>query len=700
MLPKLLQSQNKTTNNCIHLFITSKRQSDLLNFDNRKRNAVLAFSATLMRLTSKKNAFNGGYWKKAEISEESNLISIEVNPKHSLTNHDALRILQRALSKDPLLQSVIKAPTLKEFLVELKALRGETYVNRVQRGLFSILDELSTSAKGQRQEISGLVSVLGFSKSIGLIHEHLIQYLEKCSSELQGQSSLQDGDHINRKIDAALHVLFELTEKSAIQNLASETSPIINQLIRGGLQAPLFSRAVRQSFVKGIDFFSAEPALADVIKQTDTDDARSFILIQHFFSHKSDLADLLEGPELIKRLSKMTSESLKFLARDMRRTVPSASKAPSAALVDCIVWISQPARMGDVRQTSLSKCLLLHYFNCLRPSLILWLNKHHQRVGLVKNDVVKLSALAGYDVPYTVSTNKHFLLSHLSVCMAPPSKCSNIVEYFQLNLKNWRKLDQAKECSATRTEQPLVSVIFTTYKPDIELFKLSLESILFQAYRNIEVIVIDDCSPFSTSRQLESLIGTIAQHHTHPVTYQRNSSNVGQYVSRNTAIAMAKGEFIAIQDDDDISHPDRLHTQILPMLRDPEIMATYANHIRISNNARIMSDGNELGEIQGDAPVSFIWRRQVFQEIGAFLSTKTRGDIEFRTRMSRHYGNAAILDIKLPLVLMRGGMGTVSSEKEYYYRSALSSFRYMMSHIPGGSNNSQDTKRWIPTILQ
>lgn len=697
---KVLETQKNTANNCIHLLITSKSQSEFLNTNRRKRNAVLALSATLMRLSPEKNAFRGGYWNKTEISSESILISIEVDPKRSLTHDDVLGILQRTLSHDPLPGSNIKVPTLEEFVVELKALRGESYVNTAIRDLSCILDNICTSAKRQRQEIAGLISVLSFSKSTGWTHNQLTQYLKKCSDELQGKSPSRGAGYINRKIDGALYVLFELTEKSEILSLASTVSPILNQLIRRGLQAQLLSRAVRQSFLKGIDFFAAQPALIDVIKQTDTDDARSFLVIQHLLSFQSGLTDFAERAVLINKLSKISPKGLMLLARDLRRTVPTASSAPSASLADCIAWLSQPEGSGYVRQTSLSKCLLLHCFNCLRAGLILWLNQNYFKIGLDKNDALDLSALAGYDVPYIVALNQRLFSNHLSVGIAAPSRCSSIVEYFQLNLKSWRKLNQPKEFSTTRTEQPLVSVIFTTYKPDIELFRISLESILFQVYRNIEVIIIDDCSPPDLSRQLESLIGTIAQHHAHPIIFQRNSNNVGQYVSRNTAIAIAKGEFIAIQDDDDISHPERLHTQIAPMLENTQIMATHANHIRISNNARIMSDGDGLGEIQGDAPVSFIWRRQVFQETGPFLPTKTRGDIEFRTRTRQHYGNAAILELNQPLVLMRGGMGTVSSDKEYYYRSALSALRYMMTHIPSGPDNLQDTQRWIPTLLQ
>jgi hypothetical protein len=524
--------------------------------------------------------------------------------------------------------------------------------------------------------------------------------LQKCSDELNQKSSSRDAGYINRKIDGALYILFELSEKSTIRSLANVTSSVLKQLIREELHAPLLSRAVRQSFLKAIDFFAAEPALIEVVKQTNTDDARGFIIIQCFLSSKTRLDDLSDGSELINMLLKMSSKGLMLLARDLRRTVPNPSNVASLSLIDCIAWVSQVDESGHDRKTSLSKFLLLHYFNFLRPGLILWLNENHQRLALVKDDVVQLSALAGYDIPYIVNINKQLLSSHSSVGIASPSKCSNIVEYFQLNLKNWKQFNHTKECSTQRTEHPLVSIIFTTYQPNIELFKLSLESILLQTYKNYEIIVIDDCSPNDTSRQLESLIGTITQHQVLPIIYHRNSSNLGQYVSRNIAIAIAKGEFIAIQDDDDISHPERLYTQITPMLKDPSIIATHANHIRISNNARIMSDGDGLGEIQGDAPVSFIWRRQVFREIGSFLPTKTRGDIEFRNRVRQHYGNAAIEVLNQPLVLMRGGIGTVSSDKEYYYRSALSSFRYMMTHIPAGADSYQDSQRWIPTLLQ
>jgi hypothetical protein len=700
MCEKVFRSYIKEKFSYLNILISSNKKTKFLNVDNKNLNALLALSSALIRVSSETRAFRGGYWKETKISEESILLSIEVDHRQNLTCNDVHSILQKILSQETLEKLKNQVPTLKDFVIELNALHGGGYVNSIQSNLSSILDDISISFARQKKEITDLVSILHFSRSIDLIYEYLIQYLKKCLDRLQEQSPLIDAEYINRKIDGALYLLFELTEKAVIPAFASTVSILIKIMIRKGMHAPLLSRAVRQSFLKGIDFFKSDPALLSIINQTDTDDAKSFNIIYCLFSLEAYNYNETTFMFFTENLLQVSEKSLMALARDLRRKVPTASTQTRRLPADFIAWVSRADGVKNLRRNTISKFLLLVYSNLFRPGLVLWLHKNYRTVGLDFKDVVELSALVGYDVPYIVSVNKKLISFGLSFTMPAPSRCSNIVDFFQLCLKNWRNLDPSKLCSASHNEQPLVSVIFTTYQPDIDLLKLSIESIMFQVYKNIEVIVIDDCSPLNSSRQIESLIGSFAQHHTHSIIYQRNSSNVGQYASRNSAIAIARGEFIAFHDDDDISHPEQLCTQITSMLKNPEIKATHANHIRISNNSRVMSDGNELGEIQGDAPISFIFRKQVFQDIGFFLPTKTRGDIEFRTRMQRHYGKAAFLEIKHPLVLMRGGMGTVSSDKEYYYRSALNALRYVIMHMPSSADNLKYSERWIPSLLQ
>lgn len=106
-------------------------------------------------------------------------------------------------------------------------------------------------------------------------------------------------------------------------------------------------------------------------------------------------------------------------------------------------------------------------------------------------------------------------------------------------------------------EMPLVSVIIPTYNR-METIERSINSVLNQTYKNIEIIVVDDGSMDDTLKIIEHLnIGNMK------VLKQNHK---GANVARNLAISVAKGEFIAFQDSDDEWFPDKLEKQITYML--------------------------------------------------------------------------------------------------------------------------------------
>lgn len=109
------------------------------------------------------------------------------------------------------------------------------------------------------------------------------------------------------------------------------------------------------------------------------------------------------------------------------------------------------------------------------------------------------------------------------------------------------------------TDQDLVSVIMSTYN-DKNTITASIESILSQTYKNIEIHIIDDGS---TDRTTE-IIETYAKHNENIFTY-RNNKNIGLTKSLNLLIDKTKGVYIARQDADDISHPDRINRQLIAM---------------------------------------------------------------------------------------------------------------------------------------
>lgn len=99
---------------------------------------------------------------------------------------------------------------------------------------------------------------------------------------------------------------------------------------------------------------------------------------------------------------------------------------------------------------------------------------------------------------------------------------------------------------------PLVTVYIPTFNR-LALLKRAIESVVNQTYSNIELIVVDDGSNDGTDNYLSLLCKERPN-----VRYFRNESNQGACISRNRAIAEAKGEFITGLDDDDYFTLDRI----------------------------------------------------------------------------------------------------------------------------------------------
>ena len=102
-------------------------------------------------------------------------------------------------------------------------------------------------------------------------------------------------------------------------------------------------------------------------------------------------------------------------------------------------------------------------------------------------------------------------------------------------------------------ETPLISVLLSVYNDD-ENIKKSVDSILSQSYKNIELLVIDDGS---TDKTYEILNGI----NDGRLKIFRNKKNLGLTKCLNILIKKSQGKILARQDSDDISLPRRLEVQ-------------------------------------------------------------------------------------------------------------------------------------------
>lgn len=103
---------------------------------------------------------------------------------------------------------------------------------------------------------------------------------------------------------------------------------------------------------------------------------------------------------------------------------------------------------------------------------------------------------------------------------------------------------------------PLVSVIMPIYNSSKSL-KTSAGSVLSQSYRNLELILIDDCSTDDTIEIAQGLCGSDNR-----VRLLRLDCNRGAGVARNLGIDKALGSHIAFLDSDDEWYADKLAKQI------------------------------------------------------------------------------------------------------------------------------------------
>lgn len=106
------------------------------------------------------------------------------------------------------------------------------------------------------------------------------------------------------------------------------------------------------------------------------------------------------------------------------------------------------------------------------------------------------------------------------------------------------------------TQDALVSVVICV-KNEEKVLAACLESITSQSYKNIEVVVVDDGSTDGTASILRRFSECDSR-----INVLTNSENIGVASSRNLGCLHSQGEFIAVQDADDFSHPDRIRFQL------------------------------------------------------------------------------------------------------------------------------------------
>jgi glycosyltransferase involved in cell wall biosynthesis len=191
---------------------------------------------------------------------------------------------------------------------------------------------------------------------------------------------------------------------------------------------------------------------------------------------------------------------------------------------------------------------------------------------------------------------------------------------------------------------PLVSIVIPTYNR-ANLISESIQSVLSQTYENWELIIVDDGSADNTAE-------VIREYNNPRIRYLKidHSGILGKV--RNCGIKMAKGEYIAFLDSDDLWRSDKLALQ-LQLFKAHNIMFAFSNGFHFGDAVTVQPpDFQDLFVGNLFLPLilehrfvvympSFIFKKEVFNQIGMINEDlKSGGDMDFVYRMSQAFTGA------------------------------------------------------------
>lgn len=205
---------------------------------------------------------------------------------------------------------------------------------------------------------------------------------------------------------------------------------------------------------------------------------------------------------------------------------------------------------------------------------------------------------------------------------------------------------------------PLVSILMTSYNSE-EYIETAIRSILEQTYPNIELIISDDASTDATSDILKRF-----EREDQRVKAILNTQNRGTYAAKNRALLSASGKYVALQDSDDWSHPDRIAKSVSVLESRRDIIGLTTDWLRMTNDGSLMVKAG--GQISHVCCISLVVRRQeALDAIGFFDSVRIEADMEYIRRLQLIFGKTAVARLRWPLLFGRARSDSLTGNEEY-----------------------------------
>ncbi|WP_027186530.1 glycosyltransferase family 2 protein [Desulfovibrio inopinatus] len=209
-----------------------------------------------------------------------------------------------------------------------------------------------------------------------------------------------------------------------------------------------------------------------------------------------------------------------------------------------------------------------------------------------------------------------------------------------------------------------VSLVVPTYN-QASYLGACLDSIMFQDYPNIEIVIVNDCSTDATREVIEDFVAAVptemvsyasyfnedtgnierTEHHRYPqkgreIVVIHNEQNMGSTRTYNRGFQATTGEYCTYIASDDMCHPQMISELVAPLDRD-EADFCYSDMFIFNDQGRILREFN-VPEYSFEAcftnwylcGVSKLYRRTLHEEFGWYNNDYLANDHELYLRLA------------------------------------------------------------------
>lgn len=244
-------------------------------------------------------------------------------------------------------------------------------------------------------------------------------------------------------------------------------------------------------------------------------------------------------------------------------------------------------------------------------------------------------------------------------------------------------------------DNPLVTVLIASYNA-ADTIGTCLRSLLEQTWKNLQIIVIDDCSTDTTCNVVEEYMRRDPR-----IELLRMERNNGAYVARNSGLSLARGKYVTLHDADDWSHPSKIEFQGRYMEEHLDVLGSTTQQARSTTDMMFNRWSGAMHCLKVNVS-SFMFRREkILDSIGCWDTVRFAADSEFINRIKKMHGRKSVVSIKTgPLSFQRDSASSIVGDEVLGMRGFYFGVRKEYNDAQIAYHNCEENLKYDGNILK